>query len=836
MDAPSLSTGRPKTPLRRAPLATAAGAFALGIAAGRYGPLGGGFWGALGGAALLAAAAMLPSRRLHLATAVAVGLAVASAGALRARLARFSLPEDHVATYAPFQPIPATLRGQAVTAPQVLPGNAPEGMSYDRPPQTAFLLRAAQIRTDAGWRNVSGLVQVIIAEPADALRAGQQLELVGTLARLRPPDNPGQHDWASAAAERGVWARLTVPAAEGATVRAGADQPAWSRALWNLRAAARQEWAHQGEGGQLLAALLLGERDPALRELNRTMAAAGVAHFLSISGLHLGIFLGFLYLLCRLVTLSPRRAAAVVLVVLASYVLLAEPRPPLLRSALMAAMLCLATILHRRYVALNAVAAAAIILLAFQPLELFQAGFQLSFATVAGLIVLHGPLRQALFGRWLRVRGLMVFRGDQRLQRWLHYSAANWAMDAVTMCLAAYLAAAPLVAHHFGLFSPYAPALSLLLLPAVTAVLVPGYLSLALAWPLPNLSHLLSRAARSAAEGLAWAARGFEALPGLSFAPRPVGPAWVVLCYATLGALLVHRRLPLGRLWAAGAVVALAGATIVTQLPAPAPRLAELDILAVGSGQCALLRTPSGQTFLLDAGTAAPFDANEAVLAPFLRCLRLPAPAEAFVSHANADHYNALPALLRDGTLRRVYLNDSFGPDDPPDSPAAELIRQIADHRVEVRRLRAGDAVDLDERTRVEVLWPPAEAAGLAVNDTSLVLRIRCDDRAVLLTGDIEQAPQAALAASADLRADVLLLPHHGAWKPALPAFVAAVAPDVVVASAAADPAGRGEIDDPSRHFFTQLRAGRRFYSTARHGWVQVRFGRGRVEVQTCRD
>ena len=105
-----------------------------------------------------------------------------------------------------------------------------------------------------------------------------------------------------------------------------------SQAFWRLRASSRQHLLACGDadGGHLLGALLLGERDPALRSLNDTMAEAGIAHFLSISGLHVGVFLGFVYFICRLLQAPPRRSAWVVLIVLGIYMLLAEPRPPLL--------------------------------------------------------------------------------------------------------------------------------------------------------------------------------------------------------------------------------------------------------------------------------------------------------------------------------------------------------------------------------------------------------------------------------------------------------------------------------------------------------------------------
>jgi len=814
MDAVTSDTEASRGLLWRVPLVPAAGALVAGIAAGRFAPYPTGFWVALGGAGLLAAGITFARKRLHLATALAVAVTIGAIGAVHVRLAYFSVAADHIVRYTDVRPILATLRGQVVTFPQTVADPSPRRMSYRRPPQTGFILRCQAIRTRDGWSDASGQVRVTVQEPVDRLGAGRRVELVGWLGRIGGPANPGQYDWAQAGRNKGLRVRMTVASADGVTVRADGPMPAWRRALWHLRAAARQHWVacDDRRSGQLVNALVVGERHPALQALSRVMVRAGVAHFLSISGLHLGVFLGFVYLLCRLVMLSQRRSAGVVLVVLAAYLLLAEPRAPLLRSALMAAILCTAAILHRRYVALNGLAAAAIVLLAIEPLGLLQPGFQLSFAIVGGLVVLHSPVRRLLFARQLRVRGLIVFRTDQRLRRWLHYTAGNWLMDGVTMSLTAYLVAAPLVAYHFGIFSPYAPALSLLLLPLVMAVLVPGYVSMALAWPMPNLSYAFGRLAGQAADGLATVVEWLAKLPGLSFPLRPVPVAWVLLCYGVIWLVVARRRVRRGWVWATAGAAVLVAATVWTQWPAPRPDVAELNVLAVGAGQCVVLRTPSGQTYLLDAGTMSGLDPYAAVLGPFLRRQSLPSPATAFVSHANADHYNALPAVLRQGRLRRVYLHDRFDSGDDVAPPVAELMGQFARRRVEIRRLGAGMTVELDERTTVEVLWPKrtGDLDALSANDTSLVLRIRCDGQSVLLTGDIEQLPQAALVASGrDLRADVLVLPHHGTWETSLPSFVAAVDPRIVIVSGPRDPAARHDADGEPARFYRRLRTGR---------------------------
>jgi len=837
--------GPSRRAVRRAPLIGVAVALVAGIVAGRYAAMPLAFWACLGLGAVLTAAICLARPELHLLTQAATAVAIFAIGAARVSLSYSAIARDHVVTYTAGQPILATLRGRIVTSPVRFADTT--ALGYQRPDRTGFVLAAEELRVKDGWQDVSGLVRVAVHEPADQLAAGQEVELVGTIGRFRRPLNPGQFDRAAAARRNGVLVWMSVPAADGATVRFGVTRPWPLRMYWNLRAAARQHLAGLGsrQDGRLLNALIVGERHPALGQLNRAMIRAGIAHFLSISGLHLGVFLGFIYVLCRLFALSPRRSAIAVLAVLAGYVLLATPRVPLLRSALMAAALCAAAIARRRYSALNSLAAAAIVLLAVDPLQVFAPGFQLSFVIVCGLVILYQPVRRMLFGRWLRRRGLIVFRSDRSFGRWLHFSLGNWLTAGVTIATVAYVTAAPLVAYHFGLFSPCAIVLNVLLFPLVVAVLVPGYVSMALLWPMPGLSGAVGRLASAAANLLARAVEAIGKLPGLSLEVQPMPAGWVVLCYVALASLVFRRRLPMGRLVATVASVGLCAWTVACQLPSSAPAVAELHLLSVGAGQCALLRTPAGKTYVIDAGTTGPYDAYAQAIRPLLRTKRLPMPTAAFVSHANTDHFNALPGMIAAGKLRKVYLNDYFGREGSgpslAESASQQFMASLLDGQVEVVRLRAGKTVTLDARTRVEVVWPPAQRrSDLGVNDTSLVLRVVCDDQVVLLPGDLDQLGQRELTARPKaISADVLVLPHHGGWETSLPGFFDAVRPKIVLVSARRDPladAGPAYPLSGARGLFSRrLRAGCRYYVTSRDGWTCVSFGNGRVRVRTMR-
>lgn len=823
-----LSNSRPVR-LYRVPMVSVAIALSVGIVLGRYLSLPTGFWAVVGGVALVAAGVTFFKAHLHLLTSIMVGLAIVSAGAVHCRLAYFHIAEDHIVTYAPDRSrILSAIRGRVVTAPKTFDVGAGVRAGYRRGLETSLLIETSHLRTCDGWKPVCGLVKVNVKEKDTRLAAGQDVELLGRLGRFDSPDNPGQYDFSAAMRNKHCLAGFTVEGADGVTILAGADPRWYERVFWRLRAGVRQHLTMCGDerGGQLLNALLVGERDESLRTLNRAMVRSGVAHFLSISGLHLGVFLGFIFLLCRMAMLTLRRSAVIVLVILATYMLLAEPRAPLLRAAIMATALCLSLIFGRRYSSLNSLAIAAVVLLGCDPLQLFSAAFQLSFVIVAGLFLFYAPVEEFLFGSWKRRRGLIVFRDEHRVRRWFYFTAANWLIRGVSLALAAYLVATPLVAYHFGLFCPYAPVLSLLLFPLVLVILIPGYVSMALAWPMPNLSHRIGSFASLSADAMASVVESFQHLPGMSFELSPIGPFGAALCYLAMLAVLFRRRWRFGWVWAGGSVLAAVAFVTWTQLPAPAPKTAQLHLLAVGPGQCALLRTPAGKRVLIDAGTQGGYDAYERVLGPFLREKRFPHPDIAFITHANSDHYNALGPFLNRRRLRTVYLNEYFGrPVGDKQPPEAEqyIMKTLEDSCDRIIRLKPGyKSINLDERTRIEVLWPPAGRSDLTVNDTSLVLRITCDGRSVLITGDIDVVAQRELATLGDaIRADVLVLPHHGAWRKTLPPFVKAVNPKIVLVSSRITPSTRaGKTNTAAQKFFANLKSTTRLYTTARNGWT----------------
>jgi competence protein ComEC len=826
----SLPPAQPDRPVRiiRGPMIPVAIAMVLGTLVGQFAgaPATGFLIASI--IATLAGALTLSRRRFHLLAKIAAFVAIAAIAGWHAHQTFYTIPPDSIARFIGPDSTLATVRGRTVSAPTT---SAPSANlpGYQPPAKTSFLLDVSEIKTVEGWQAARGRLRITLDDTSGTLAGGTRLELAGWLRPWDPPMNPGQFDITTHARITNLDGQLSVPTVQAITLL---PEMHWTgrarREVWRWRNEARDQLTGVDDGfdGDFLTALIFGNRAPALNPLRDAMVEVGVAQFLSISGLHLGILLGFVYLICRLCMLSSGRSAMVVLVVLAGYLLLAEPRPALLRSGIMAGTLGIAVVLRRRVSMLNALAVACVVLLIARPGQLFQPGFQLSFGIVASIVLLARPIERRMFRRFLKLRGLMVFRYEERWRRWANFTLANAFMSSISMSLAAAVVALPLVWHHFGIITPYAPVLVLVFTPVLTVTLVLGYIALVVSPVVPTIGASLAELAGIGARGMAWLVELAGRLPGVVLELRPVSWGWVAIYGATLACLILPRRKPMRLILSSILITAIVWMTIDTQRIAPTESATELHILAIGNGQCTLLRLPTGPTVIFDAGTQSGFDVTT-TLDPVLADRKLPAPRIAFVSHANTDHYNGLLTLARRGQLERVYLNPYFGTGDhhPGDRDARLFVELLRSHDVEIVRLSAGDRVSLDTETTVTVLWPPDGMTAMDnPNNRSLVLRIDSLGRRVLLPGDIQSSTQATLTADADsLASEILLLPHHGAWSSSLPALVDAADPGLVVQSTGRLTRTTGIAGDRNA-FFDDLRAHRSLHVTGLDGYLYVRW------------
>ena len=719
---------------------------------------------------LLAAGAALFFGRDRLA-AGALLTGAAALGALTA--ASPSVPADHVVR-------------RALPPAVVLEGRLAEDPVSWAPDRTRLVLDVEAVQEGGDRQPASGRVLLTVYGEVPSLAEGQRLR---AQARLHPPvgfKNPGGFDYPAHLRRDGI---LLVGSARGDALTALTPEvPPWPVTVRRWAVATIRARLPESSAA-LLAGLLLGERSALPRETDEAFRRAGVYHVLAVSGFNVALLASSVFFSLSLLGMPRRGTAIAAGLVLVGFAFVVGAQPSVLRATVMGLLLLVSVLIERESQVLNALALAALILLAWRPGDLWEPGFQLSYAATAGIVYLAPPL-----SAWLKERG------------WPH-----WLAVAVAVSAGAQAAVTPIMLAHFNQLSLVGIAANLLVVPLAGAATTLGMMALlvelasgAAAALLFNALWILLLALRASV----WVAAAVPA--AMIHLPAPGWPA----VSAWYGALVL---IPYGgRPWARRAALALC--LLVTASSAwpwlrPGDRSLRVYFLDVGQGDAALVELPEGPRLLVDGGPggAQRFDVGERVLAPFLwnrGAARLDVVA---LTHQDSDHAGGLTAVLRHFAVGEFWETGRSGPG------AAELERALGSARPARRVLAAGQRLWLGGAV-ITVLNPAADGGPASANDDSLVLRLDWRGVSLLLTGDLGPQGEARLVErSGPLRILALKVAHHGSRFSSSAAFLDAARPELAIISVGA----RNPFRHPSAEILARLEsAGARVYRTDRDGAV----------------
>ena len=642
-----------------------------------------------------------------------------------------------------------------------------------RPERTDFDLDVDAV-SGAGDPSLPRRLRLTWYEAAGLPRAGERWRFDVRLRCPRGFANPGAPDRELALLREGLDATGYVAGTQGAE-RIGARRDRGVQRLREKVAGSIARALEPGPTAAVLQGLAVGLRGNIPDGLWEALAATGLAHLVAISGLHVtGCALAVLVLIraaWRLRLLPPTRrrlaleTAAVVITSLA-YAVLSGASLPALRTVAMVALFHALRVLRRSVTAGVALAVAAALLLAADPLAVASAGFWLSFVATAALLAAGsaGGGLQGQAGQFAR------------------------AQLSVTLMLT------PVLAATFGRLSLVSPFANAIAIPAFTLLVLPAVLAATgIALVAPDAPAAIWRALAAVLDATWPPLEHLAGWPAASFAPssQPVGfvAAAAVLAYGAL-------TIPVGGLRVAAGVAMLA---LVGGAGARPPEAAfELTVLDVGQGEAAVVQT-ARHTLVFDtgprwrAGTAA----ARVSLLPFLRSRGLRRIDRLVLSHDDADHTGGADAVLQ-----AFDVATSMAPRDGRSTPDEACVAGAA---------WRWDGIDF------RVLHPPPGFTG-DDNERSCAIHVRGPGGSALLLADPESAAEASLAQRL-IGADVVLVPHHGSETSSSPELVAAVSARVGIVSA-----GFGNRwDMPRADVVARWRAaGTTVLSTSSHGAVRV--------------
>jgi competence protein ComEC len=419
---------------------------------------------------------------------------------------------------------------------------------------------------------------------------------------------------------------------------------------------------------------------------------------------------------------------------------------------------------------LSNLAVAALVILLWQPVQLFDGGFILSFTVVLALLMITPRIQkrlEALFGPdWLTPRPLWP-RWRTVLERPL-----IWLIQLFSCSLAAWIGLLPLMAVYFHLFTPISILANVLVVPMLGIIIALGMASTAAHAVWPWLAATFNNAnyclLSTMIHGVAWLGR---APGGHQFVQAP--PLWLVAAYYVLLALLLNTHLPRRRLTLGIVVPAFCVAVAVWHWPDNAVEITALDL---HDGMAVFVNAPGeANDWLLDGGGDW---SGERVVVPHLRSQGVDRLHTVLLTRGDKAHAAGLSAVIEKiGATRAAH-----GGTGSRSKFFWNWLGLVRERKLEIVTVREGDEWSVGPGIRVRVLNPPRDSLYTRSDDNAVVLLVESGTTRVLLTSDIgESVERRLLDSHVDLRAQVIIKGRHSEEASCTEEFLNAVKPEAVI-------------------------------------------------------
>ncbi|NLY08627.1 MAG: DNA internalization-related competence protein ComEC/Rec2 [Tissierellia bacterium] len=490
----------------------------------------------------------------------------------------------------------------------------------------------------------------------------------------------------------------------------------------------------------LIKKMLLGVKEN--NDNTILLSEFGLAHIMSISGLHIGLLFGLLLWIITNLGLSYNNSKAMSLFICWGYGIMVGLSAPVTRALIMISIPCIFEYYNRHYFADEGILLAAIIILFFRPYQAFSLGFQLSFLSIWGILVLAPSLIRKLKKHNIKID-------------WLVYYAA-----AMIMTL-------PLQVHHFGKIPIWGA--------VVNWIYVPFYsLVLHLCLPLLILPAVITKpmaiVLNLALDGGHFLLNLVKQIFPVSYSIYLSSPYYIIFYYLGVFAFVKCPRktpsLSIGK--TAIAVLALWYLSVSIFYNSEGLSITFVD---VGQGDAIFIKEGK-HGCLIDVGGSPYYDVGRKLVVPALKKQGISKIDALFISHWDIDHVGGLEAVCKAYPIDNIFA--SYIPIDSSDFG----IEKVED----VKILERGDKVKWRDY-EFEILWPITQDMPLNDNERSMVMRFGNGDNSVLLTGDIENNAEHKLSKYENLNSNIIKLGHHGSKFSSSTNLLNAVGPELAIIS-----------------------------------------------------
>lgn len=683
------------------------------------------------------------------------------AGTCHYTLRTAMIAPDDLRKVAGTEPQNVIVRGTLVDTPYQRVFNR-DGSEHWR---TLARVKLNAITLQGEWTATVG--DVIVTTPdvlANTFYDGQRVQIEGVIRQPPKALAPGLFEYRRYLETLGVHYQLTVSStndwqllsAPGA-LPISARFASWAREML-ARGLPRDRYL------ELLWAMTLGWKTALSGEVSEPFMRSGTMHVFAISGLHIALIAAILVATLKLFRMRRATCAWIVIPLIWAYTGATGWQASAIRSTIMSTVIIGGWCLRRPSDLLNSLMAAGAAILVWDPLQLFQAGFQLSFFVVLALALLM-PALDDLRIRMLARDPFLAPQFQTRLSRWLQ-QAGHYLLASAAVSLAAWLGSLPLIAHYFHLLTPVTLLANMVVVPLSSGALACNLATLAVGTVCPPAAELFNNCAWLLMVLMVRTSEWAATLPVFVLHVRAPTPSMFVLYYTTLIALFSGWFLrPDVRKWAASAVLtaAIPFASAFWQTE-PA---SQITVLPLQRGSAVYVKHQD--EWLIDCGA---INTGKLIVKPFLQAKGINHLPHLVLTHGDVQHVEAASLIYETFSRPRVYMS--------PVRFRSPYYRKVQDYfraNATVKIVNDGDRIGM-----WEVLHPDEQTKFPQADDNAIVLFGNIFGSRVLLLSDLGTTGQNALLEHhPELRADIIITGLPRESEPVADGFLDMVQPKLIV-------------------------------------------------------
>jgi len=686
-----------------------------------------------------------------------------------------TLPPEHISYYLSDEPREIIVRGEIVSDPLT-------STTFYGTHKNSFLLKADACRQDSGWWKTTGLVKVdVYSDNEKTMSFGDVVILKGFISKVSCLKNPGLFNYSNYLKIKEIYCFLKVRNGL-VSVCAKNKTNRFKDIAYSLRRGMRDSFDRylDAEHSGFIKTILIGDRSDLGYGIKEDFIKTGTVHILAISGLHVGLIATLILWLFSMLGLPKKLNLIFTLIFLIFYSFVAGSNPPVIRAVIMFFMFAAGYLINRDSDTLNTLSLAAFLILLWNPKELFDPSFQLSFASVGSIIILAPKIDKLL--------GL-----DSKQQKSLLSKMKIYILKCSSVSVAAWLGTSPLISIYFSMVSPVAILANLIVIPMLFLVISVSFLLFLAALASSIFASLIGQTLCAIENMLFFINHIFSELSFAYLRVGSISAGFLALYYAFISLWCLpetvnFERIRIRKPQALLLLLLAFNILIWGGYMNSCKGYLKILFFDVGQGDSVFIEFPKKGNMLIDAGggeEGGKVDAGKSVIAPYLWSRGINKIDLVLISHFHEDHFGGMVYILKNFKVGCVVDNGDI---DNGTKIYDAYIRILKAKKIRRITVTDGCLISSFPDAKLFILNPqekstsylsseiqsprgsfdlskgPNSAAGQIIgNDNSIVLKLTYKNFSALFCGDATCNAMKRLNSYGEfLRSDVIKIPHHG--------------------------------------------------------------------------